>query len=75
MGYWRSTSGSEADLILDNKWEIEIKGTKSVYESHLKGLRALRGEGVIENFTVVSRDRNDRKIGGGIVADSIAGLR
>jgi len=67
MGYWRSTSGFEVDLILDNKWAIEIKGTKSVHESHLKGLRALREEGVIENFAVVSRDRDERKISDGIV--------
>lgn len=67
MRYWRSTSRFEVDLILDNKWAIEIKSTKSVHEGHLKGLRALREEGVIENFAVVSRDRHERKISDGIV--------
>jgi len=67
MRYWRSTSRFEVDLILDNKWAIEIKSTKSVHDSHLKGLRALREEGVVENFAVVSRDRHERKISDGIV--------
>jgi len=43
------------------------KSTKSVHDSHLKGLRALREEGVVENFAVVSRDRHQRKISDGIV--------
>lgn len=67
MRYWRSTSRFEVDLILDNKWAIEIKSTKSMHDSHLKGLRALREEGVVENFAVVSRDRHERKISDGIV--------
>ena len=67
MRYWRSTSKFEVDLILDNKWAIEIKGTKFVLDKHLRGLRALREEGVIENFAVVSRDRYERKISDGIV--------
>lgn len=67
MRYWRSTSKFEVDLILDNKWAIEIKGTKSVQDKHLRGLRALREEGIVENFAVVSRDRHERKIIDGIV--------
>ncbi|MBT3256898.1 MAG: hypothetical protein HN366_10625 [Deltaproteobacteria bacterium] len=34
---------------------------------NLRGLRALREEGVVENFAVVSRDRYQRKISDGIV--------
>jgi len=67
MRYWRSTSKFEVDLILDDKWAIEIKSTKSVHDKHLRGLRALREEGVVENFAVVSRDRYQRKIGDNIV--------
>jgi len=67
MRYWRSTSKFEVDLILDNKWAIEIKGTKSVQDKHFRGLRALREEGIVENFAVVSRDRHERKIIDGIV--------
>ncbi len=59
--YWRSTSRFEVDLILDNRWAVEIKGTTSVQDKHLKGVRALKEEGNIRNFAVVSCDRYERK--------------
>lgn len=60
MLYWRSTSRFEVDLILDDKWAIEIKSSKSIYDKHLKGIRALKEEGNIENFAVISCDQNER---------------
>ncbi len=60
MFYWRSTSRFEVDLILDDKWAIEIKSSKSIYDKHLKGIRALKEEGNIENFAVISCDQNER---------------
>jgi uncharacterized protein len=61
MYYWRSTSQFEVDLILDNQWAVEIKSAKSVQDKHLKGLRAMKEEGLIQNFAVVSCDRYERK--------------
>lgn len=61
MCYWRSTSQPEVDLLLDNCWAIEIKGVTSVQDKHLKGLRALKEEGTIQNFAIISCDRNERK--------------
>ena len=61
MYYWRSTSRFEVDLILDNRWAVEIKGTTSIQDKHLKGIRALKEEGNIQNFAVVSCDRYERK--------------
>lgn len=61
MCYWRSTSQFEVDLILDRHWGIEIKGTTSTQDKHLKGIRALKEEGIIQNFAVVSQDRYERK--------------
>ena len=61
MYYWRSTSRFEVDLILADRWAIEIKGTTSITDKHLKGLRALKEEGNILNFAVVSLDQNERK--------------
>ena len=61
MCYWRSTSRFEVDLILDNRWAVEIKSTTSVQDKHLKGIRALKEEGNIENFAVVSCDPHERK--------------
>lgn len=61
MCYWRSTSQFEVDLILDNRWAIEIKSTTSIQNKHLKGIRALKEEGNIQSFAVVSCDRYERK--------------
>ncbi len=54
-------SGFEVELIRDNKWEIEIKSAASIQEKQLKGIRALKEEGNIQNFAAVSCDRYERK--------------
>ena len=61
MCYWRSTSQFEVDLILDNQWGIEIKSAASIKTKHLKGIRALKEEGNIQNFAAVSCDRYERE--------------
>ncbi len=61
MYYWRSTSQFEVDLILGEHWAIEIKGATSITDKHLKGIRALKEEGNIQHFAVVSLDQNERK--------------
>lgn len=62
--YWRSTSQQEVDLIIGNSMAIEIKSTTKANESHLKGLKALKEEGQIKRFIVVSNDKLERKIDG-----------
>lgn len=59
--YWRSTSQKEVDLIIGDKIAIEIKATSKTNESHLKGLKALREEGLVKNYCVVSNDPLTRK--------------
>ena len=66
MCYWRSTSRFEVDLILDNRWGIEIKSAASIQDKHLKGIRALKEEGIIQSFAVVSCDRCERQTQDGI---------
>lgn len=66
MYYWRSTSRFEVDLILDNKWAIEIKSATSIQDKHLKGIRALKEEGMIQKFAIISCDRHERKTADGI---------
>ncbi len=61
MCYWRSTSQFEVDLVLDNQWGVEIKSASSIQDKHLKGIRALKEEGNIQNFAAVSCDRYERK--------------
>ena len=60
MFYWRSTSHKEVDLIIGNKAAIEIKATQVVQEKHLKGLKALKEEGLIQKYFVVSLDSEPR---------------
>lgn len=66
MTYWRSTSNFEVDLILGNQWAIEIKGSKHVHDKHLKGLRALKEEGMVKHYAAVSCDSEERVLEDGI---------
>ena len=66
MHYWRSTSQFEVDLLLGKEIAIEIKGTSLVRDKHLKGLRALREEGIHKRFLVVSLDNQKRVTADGI---------
>ncbi len=66
LQYWRSTSHFEVDFVIGNQLAIEIKGTDLVSDKHLKGLRALKEEGLIQQYGVVSLDPNDRITGDGI---------
>ena len=61
MYYWRSTSQFEVDLILGDRWALEIKSTTSITDKHLRGIRALKEEGKIRNFAVISLDRHERR--------------
>ncbi len=66
LQYWRSTSHFEVDFILGNKLAIEVKGTDLVADKHLKGIRAFKEEGLIQNYAVVSLDPNERLTEDGI---------
>ena len=61
MCYWRSTSQFEVDLILGDQWAVEIKSAALIQDKHLKGIRALKEEGIIQNFAAISCDRYKRK--------------
>lgn len=62
LQYWRSTSGFEVDTIVGNHLALEFKSTDCVVEKQLRGLRALRDEGLIRHFAVVSLDPELRRI-------------
>jgi predicted AAA+ superfamily ATPase len=66
LSYWRSTSHFEVDLLIGDRLAIEIKSTKQVSNDHLKGLRALKEEGLIKEFAVVSLDEAQRLTSDGI---------
>ncbi len=62
--YWRSVHSQEVDLIVQDVLAIEIKSTSLVQEKHLKGLKALKEEELIQNYIVVSQDPKVRKVDG-----------
>lgn len=66
LQYWRSLSHFEVDFIIGDQLAIEVKATDLVTEKHLKGLRALKEEGLIQTYSVVSLDPNDRLTEDGI---------
>lgn len=67
MNYWRSVSQFEVDLIIGEKLAMEIKATSLIQDKHLKGIRALKEEGLIEKYAVVSLDEEERITDDGIV--------
>lgn len=66
LNYWRSTSNFEVDAIVDEKIAIEIKPSQFINDKHLKGLRALKEENIIERSIVVSQDSTKRTTQDGI---------
>ncbi len=66
LTYWRSTSQMEVDLVLGCQVAIEIKSTDLIAGKHLKGLRALKEEGLQRRYLAVSLDVTLRKTDDGI---------
>jgi len=66
MYYWRSVNKQEVDMVVGSNIAIEIKGTNKVHDKHLKGLRALKEEGMIERYMLVSLDPIAQKTKDGI---------
>lgn len=64
LNYWRSTSNFEVDFVLNDLTAIEVKGKETIGERDLKGLRALREEGLLKNYIVVSLAKRPRTIDG-----------
>lgn len=60
LQYWRSTSHFEVDFIIGNELALEVKGTDLVKDKHLKGIRALKEEGLIGTYGVVGLDTTER---------------
>ncbi len=57
LKYWRSVSQFEVDFILNDQIAIEVKASKKITRDHLKGLRAIKEEGVFERYICVSHDK------------------
>jgi predicted AAA+ superfamily ATPase len=62
LSFWRSTSGFEVDVLIDDHTAIEIKASTNVGPADLKGLRALSEEMRLRRRIVVCRERRARRI-------------
>lgn len=68
LHFWRTKNGFEVDLVIGNELAVEIKATQQVASRHLRGLRALKEEGLVRNCAVVSLDPVTRNMEPGIKA-------
>ncbi len=60
LTYWRSTSNMKVDFCIDEEIAIEVKSSSNVTEKHLKGLKALREEGIFKRYVVVCQEEHPR---------------
>ena len=69
LSYWRTRQSSfEVDFVIGDDVAIETKTTKLVNENKdLRGLRALKEEGIFKKYIVVSRDSICRTTDDGIM--------
>lgn len=56
------SSKFEVDLITGTESAIEIKSTEVVHGKHLMGVRALKEEGFIKSFAIVSNNMTEKTI-------------
>ncbi len=64
LSYWRSTTGFEVDFILDDSIAVEVKSASLIQHKHLKGLKALKQEGIIHRCILVCREPRQRLVDG-----------
>ncbi|OGW82235.1 MAG: hypothetical protein A3C47_02220 [Omnitrophica bacterium RIFCSPHIGHO2_02_FULL_51_18] len=60
VSYWRSQSGYEVDFILNDTTAIEVKSSRTVGTQDLKNLKALREEGKLKHYIIVSLEEHPR---------------
>jgi predicted AAA+ superfamily ATPase len=63
LAYWRSKSGFEVDFILNDRTAIETKAKDPVGQRDLRGLEALREEGLLKRYVVASLEKRPRRTG------------
>lgn len=65
--HWRSTSNFAVDLIIDRKLALTIVASETVSDRHLRGIRALKEEGLIRQYFVICLEPQRRQTVDGIV--------
>ena len=56
LTYWRSKNGHEVDFLIGTQTAVEVKAAKKISKNDLRGLSALKEEGVFQNLILVSQD-------------------
>jgi predicted AAA+ superfamily ATPase len=64
LAYWRSTSNFEVDFVPGDQTAIEVKAKNPVAERDLRGLRALREEGLLKHHVMVCLESRPRRVDG-----------
>lgn len=64
LAYWRTKNGYEVDVIIGDETALEIKATSQPTDRHLRGLRALREEGVLKRYRLICQVEHPRMIDG-----------
>ncbi len=64
LGYWRSTSGFEADFIIGDHTAVEVKAKENVSSRDLRSLRALAEEKKLKRYLCVCLEPRPRKVDG-----------
>ena len=64
LNHWRSTGGHSVDFILNSETAIAVNGTIQAGKQELKGLGALRKEGLLKRYLLVCREPAARTVDG-----------
>lgn len=56
LTYWRSTHQQEVDFLIGDEIAIEVKASPRVHDRDGKGLLAIKEEGIVKRFYLVSQD-------------------
>jgi predicted AAA+ superfamily ATPase len=59
--FWRSTHGHEVDLVVGDRFAVEVKAKTRVTERDARGLKAFQEEKAVHRYYLVSQDRVERK--------------
>lgn len=59
LTYWRSTHQQEVDFLIGDEIAIEVKASPRVHDRDGKGLLALKEEGIVKRFYLVSQDQQE----------------
>ncbi len=62
--YWRSISNYEVDFLIDDALAVEVKAKEAVSKDDIKGLVALKEEGLVKNYVVASLEKIPRVVDG-----------